>query len=841
MDNAWLQPTNAALTASGLGDERAVLAIAVEERGKRRRRPSGESGATKLAVLALTVDSGSVARVHQFNRNADSLAQVPKLTQLLAQCTRADEDAAGGAAGSLGAGNEGGASAAAAGQLGGFEMHFGSGGAASTGIGWVAETEEDKKEFIWCCLHLCSLQRKMLASNVDFIDLSLWAQANGLEEAYSRGHPAFRQQRAEEGLRGGGEAAGMGAMNQMSTAEEKDVLDLLEQSNISIADVRKFEAQLSSKLRALEESNIHSILQSVELAEDVCFRLDSAGNAVDELTGWISEINRGLVDIQDGIKEIEMQNNKLDAQHTHHEELETTLREVLEQLSMPDEMQEVLLRADLGGGDMEAKVLPAARRLSLGLQLELKSGMTDMQVVRQQKAVFEVLRSKFAARAYEYVKARFDQRTDVLRAAHAMDTPASHALGDRSALYEESMANATALMQVLKVLDRALFDKVLQKYVVPCLGFINTKDFGKFFGALRTAAGQHDKQHSKAVVSSALTAARGLGTLPVDELLDTGRTGAARQQLIGFGMAGEWIGSKPALHGLSTSFYYGLYCTALHCHREGNFVRSFFSSAAAENVAGLVVVDEHDDSEAEHLMEELYGPQFRPERLLLPELVGAVNTAAAHPDALQLLTMLAASYSISDLALPASRGSVGSTRPKDSNAEAAAAADAAAVPLAGGGLFFHNLASDVIATIKLGFESWVDGQVKDLSRFARSANPKTCGIIPPIINFVPLVLRAEALLQPLSAERRDEVLRRDANGYGVYTLLIDAIEDCLETVANAKEDYSSLVRFQNYGYFATCLQAVAHVPELSENVTFARDCFEMNLDAYLLRTRSICH
>eukprot|EP01043_Picozoa_sp_COSAG02_P043160 COSAG02_NODE_3733_length_6312_cov_3.880251_9_plen_249_part_01 len=243
----WRDSVQAALGASGLGDERAVVAIAVEERGRRR---VGRANATKLAVLALTVDSANAARLHQFNRNADSVAQVPKLTQLLAECTRADEVSE---------------------SAQGFEMQFDSGGAASTVLTWLAEAEEHRKEFLWCCLQVCSVQRRMPASNIDFIDLSLWAQATKLEDSYSRAHPIFRQQRAEQGLRrdSGSPALG-GTMSLMSTAEEQDVLELLEQSNMSIVDVRKFETQLSSKLRALEESNIHSILQSVELAEDVC-------------------------------------------------------------------------------------------------------------------------------------------------------------------------------------------------------------------------------------------------------------------------------------------------------------------------------------------------------------------------------------------------------------------------------------------------------------------------------------------------------------------------------------------------------------------------------------------
>ena len=356
MEAVELDPVQEQLegTLANLGEE-LIVACPVSERARKRQRGK----AKKLAVLALTVDAKSQARVHQFNRVAeDNVAQVPKLTQLLSHLTRiVDDDDAGD-------------------DDGAFELHFEGG----KELGCVAETLDLQKEFCWCCLHICHASRRMPSSNIDYIDLSLWAQAHGLEEAYALSHAIFRQ-RGEDALRGDGEP-GSDVQGLMTSAEENDVLELLDQSQMSISDVRKFEVQLADKLRALEESNIHSILQSVELAEDVCFRLDTASNAVDELTSWIEDKDKELVDIQDGIKEIESQNNKLDTVHRSNEKLEGTLREVLEQLSMPDDMQAALLEGELGVESragrklaMEERVVPAARRLALGLQLELKSGM----------------------------------------------------------------------------------------------------------------------------------------------------------------------------------------------------------------------------------------------------------------------------------------------------------------------------------------------------------------------------------------------------------------------------------------------------------------------------------
>ena len=399
-----------------------------------------------------------------------------------------------------------------------------------------------------------------------------------------------------------------------------------------------------------------------------------------------------------------------------------------------------------------------------------------------------------------------------------------------------------------RLLSAGLFDKVVSKYVVACLAYMNTKDFGLFFSALKAATVKGEKMAGgEPPLNCSLVATRhGLGTLPLDALLDSAGNGAAaRQQIMGHARAGEnlvgaggGVAARGCMGSHASSFYFALYCTALHCHREGKFVRSFFSTSSEWDGAPM---SEDDESESEHLMTEVYADYGG--RLLLPELLKAVSDAAASSDALQLLAMYAVTYDVSDRSLPPP----GSVRPASLLARASdkAGANAGAgtpgvsgAALGGGGLFVHNLFSDVNAHIVSSFASWVKAQVAGLATFAKKADPKKCGIIPPIIHFVPLVLRAEALLAALKeppeggSVRKDRILRRNRSGFGVYTELADAIDGCLETVANSNPKYTFLVLFQNYGYFATCLEAVAHIPELSDHVGMARHCFEANLAAY---------
>ena len=116
MEAVELDPVQEQLegTLANLGEE-LIVACPVSERARKRQRGK----AKKLAVLALTVDAKSQARVHQFNRVAeDNVAQVPKLTQLLSHLTRiVDDDESGD-------------------DEGAFELHFEGG----KELGCVAET-----------------------------------------------------------------------------------------------------------------------------------------------------------------------------------------------------------------------------------------------------------------------------------------------------------------------------------------------------------------------------------------------------------------------------------------------------------------------------------------------------------------------------------------------------------------------------------------------------------------------------------------------------------------------------------------------------------------------------
>ena len=650
-----------ALRAAGYGTEKVVNVLHVRDVGKRTRK----RGKARQSYVVLTVDAHDAARFHSFNRKS-IISQVPLWSRTMTEFDRLNEvDTDGGQ---------------------GFEMHFGTAGrgegdeSGRIAFSWIANTGDLQKEFLWCCLQMAAFERHTVAHNIDFVDLGLWAQANALDQRYAKAHDIFRRAgRAGVGTGAGGaldEGGALGAGGRdiqmlMTEQEESDVLELLDQSQLSIADAKKFEAQLSSKLRALEESNIHSILTSVEVAEDVCFRLDTAAKGVDELFTWMTEVNRGLVDIQDGISEIESQNNKLDTVHRNHEKLETMLREVLDQLSLSAENIEALRKGDLTHPEtLHQAVLPAAHTLVHGLELKLNVKMQDMQVVREQKKIFEDLRASFANRAYDFIRRLFERDGDLNKEAHSQDLANSHALGDRTGFYSHYLRDCVLLLQVLKALDRNLFDKVVGKYVVSGLANLNFKDFGRYFSMLKACI---DKKN---VTSCNLTSNKGLGyatgagaaappsapemergSTDSDSISATSTTPSTTMssqrgglggahggsvtaealqaeedtlaRITGLARAGEKLGESVSY---SNGFFYALHTTVQHCNREGEFIRSCFESPlkTVDKFARPIGID---NSEVDRLMEEMFSG------LVKPELVRLIEKAE-QADALQLLAML---------------------------------------------------------------------------------------------------------------------------------------------------------------------------------------------------------
>jgi hypothetical protein len=566
--------------AGGGGDERVVVVLAVRERplAQHPHRHAKQAGG-KQALLALTVDGREDARLHVFKRTGKVISQVPLWSRPLPELTRVDEKDAGGAAAAAaaatadgGGGAMGGADQGRGRTVGGFALQFGdaddpSSDSSRTSYGWVPAVHGGgaegavaaQKEFLWCLLQICSFQRRAIAHNIDFVDLSLWAQASGLDGRYAARHAVFRRAgRVEEGGLRGDEIsafsdAGHAMQVMMTEEEEADVLELLEQSSLPIREVKQFEEQLCSKLEALEQGNIHSILSSVEVAESVCFALDKAAAGVRDLESWMVEVDSGLADIAQGLGEIEVHNHKLDTVHRNHERLEGVLTEVLAQLDMPEERQRLLMEADLHDVVLlRSEVLPAVRTLVHGLQLNRAHGagpaananapaaraaashaqtMRGMAVVREKEQEFEALRRGFARRAYAHVGSVFENQSEVWRAVHRAESGGGggggggvahyHALGDRRPWYESAPVWTVAqLMPVLKLLDRALFDKAVAKHVGRSLQSLNTKDFESFFRKLKKGVEKkprgamrhvHSLMHSGQQGSSSSSSSSGRG------------------------------------------------------------------------------------------------------------------------------------------------------------------------------------------------------------------------------------------------------------------------------------------------------------------------------------------
>lgn len=261
---------------------------------------------------------------------------------------------------------------------------------------------------------------------------------------------------------------------------------------------------------------------------------------------------------QDGISEIKMQNNKLGTMHNNNTELESLLQNVLADLSMPEDCLKLLQSGELNSTADLQNVLPAARRLVYGVSLKLADGMQDMKMVQSQKAEFEKFRSIFSGRAKMFIKRSLEQEKEIARVAHQNDSAESHPLGNRRDLYDVYLLPTVQLLQILKQLDREVFDKVLHVTFVKSMKALNKTDINRFFNQVRDSVMRKTRDCHLLSFSAAAAESGGHGSvLP--------STAAARS-------GGQLASPVDA----SEAFQYALEVMLQHCHREHLFLQTLF-------------------------------------------------------------------------------------------------------------------------------------------------------------------------------------------------------------------------------------------------------------------------
>ncbi|KAF9687612.1 hypothetical protein SADUNF_Sadunf02G0111400 [Salix dunnii] len=186
---------------------------------------------------------------------------------------------------------------------------------------------------------------------------------------------------------------------------------------MGIGEAEAFSERLKRELLALEAANVHAILESEPLIEEVLLGLEAATNCVDDMDEWLGIFNLKLRHMREDIESIETRNNKLEMQSVNNVSLIEELDKLLERLRVPSEHATCLT----GGSFDEAHMLQNIEACEWltgalrGLQVpNLDPSYANMHAVKEKRTELEKLKTMFVRRASEFLRNYFASLVDFM-------------------------------------------------------------------------------------------------------------------------------------------------------------------------------------------------------------------------------------------------------------------------------------------------------------------------------------------------------------------------------------------------------------------------------------------
>ncbi|CAD5314863.1 unnamed protein product [Arabidopsis thaliana] len=279
---------------------------------------------------------------------------------------------------------------------------------------WTMRNTDDRNRLLVCILNICKdvLGRLPKVVGIDIVEMALWAKDNT---------PVVTTQRSTEDGEPVAESVTESALKVtvekelVSQAEEEDMEALLGTYVIGIGEAEAFSERLKRELQALEAANVHAILESEPLVDEVLNGLEAATNIVDDMDEWLGIFNIKLRHMREDIESIEIRNNKLEMQSVNNKALIEELDKVIERLRVPSEYAASLTGGSFDEADMLQNIeacewLAKALR---GLEVpNLDPIYANMRAVKEKRAELEKLKATFVRRASEFLRDYFASLVD---------------------------------------------------------------------------------------------------------------------------------------------------------------------------------------------------------------------------------------------------------------------------------------------------------------------------------------------------------------------------------------------------------------------------------------------
>uniref|UniRef100_A0A1D1XZ59 Exocyst complex component SEC3A n=2 Tax=Anthurium amnicola TaxID=1678845 RepID=A0A1D1XZ59_9ARAE len=623
---------------------------------------------------------------------------------------------------------------------------------------WTMRNIDDRNRLLLCILHMCKeiLGQVPKFVGIDIVEMALWAKEN---------EPSVTAQVSTED----GPAAAIMTQTDsqvtverdlVSQAEEEDMEALLSTYLMDIGEAEAFSERLKRELLALESANVHALLESEPLIDEVLQGLDGAAACVDDMEEWLSIFNLKLRHMREDIESIESRNNKLEMQSVNNEALIEELDKLLERLRIPSKFA-----ASLTGGSFDEahmiKNVEACEWLTGAIRAlevpHLDPCSSNMRAVKEKHAELEKLRSTFVKLATEFLRAYFSSLVDFMITDKSYFSQRGQLKRPDHADLRYKCRTYARLLQHLKSLDKNCLGPLRQAYC-RSLNLLLRREAREFANELR-ASTQASKNPTVWPEASS-------GATQTSNSADSSVVSEAYSKMLTIFI--------PLLVDES-SFFAHFMCFEVPALVPPGAPVSGNGGATDGNNSNdddLRIVDvDGDDMKASDKSEELGSLNEALQELLdgIQEDFYAVVDWAYKIDPLRCISM----HGITERYLCGQK------------------ADAAG--------FVRLLLDDLESRISMQFNKFVDEACHQIERNERSVRPM--GVLSYIPRFATLATRMEQYIQGQSRDLVDQA----------YTKFVSIMFVTLEKIAQADPKYADIVLLENYAAFQNSLYDLANV------------------------------
>ncbi|KAM7260164.1 hypothetical protein ACFE04_015905 [Oxalis oulophora] len=648
---------------------------------------------------------------------------------------------------------------------------------------WTMRNIDDRNRLLMCILNICKdiLGRLPKVVGIDVVEMALWAKENTTTVSNQRslqdGPAPPDAQMTDSDLKVTVEK------ELVSQAEEEDMEALLGTYVMGIGEAEAFSERLKRELLALEAANVHAILESEPLVEEVLRGLEAATNCVDDMDEWLGIFNVKLRHMREDIESIETRNNKLEMQSVNNKSLIEELDKLLNQLRVPSEHAACLT----GGSFDETRMLQNVEACDWltsalhGLEVpNLDPVYANMRAVKEKRAELEKLKSTFVRRASEFLRNYFASLVDFMISDKSYFSQRGQLKRPDHADLRYKCRTYARLLQHLKTLDKNCLGP-LRKAYCSSLNLLLRREAREFANELRAC--------TKASRNPTVWLEASAGSNQSANTADTSSVSEAYGKMLTIFI--------PLLVDES-SFFAHFMCFEVPTlvpaggHGTGKS-GSYDDEDDNDDDLGIMDIDEND-SKAGKNSADLAALNESLQDLLdgIQEDFYAVVDWAYKIDPLRCISM----HGITERYLSGQK------------------ADAAG--------FVRLLLGDLESRVSMQFSRFVDEACHQIERNER--NVRQMGVLSYIPRFATLATRMEQYIQGQSRDLVDQA----------YTKFVSIMFVTLEKIAQTDPKYADVFLLENYAAFQNSLYDLANVvPTLAKFYHQASEAYEQACTRYI--------